>query len=86
MTAYEAFLIPLAPLVAALLTSLPIQWVGPRNYRFGLWAHVVTFGFAIALLLQRTSSDGAPVPLALWESNWTFCRLSESPLTAWPWS
>lgn len=72
MSDYYALLIPLAPLAAALLTSLPSHRVGARNYRFGLWAHLVAFGCAIAVLVQLTSSNGSPVPLVLWESNWTF--------------
>ena len=72
MSDYIALLIPFAPLAAALLTSLPVQRVGARNYRFGLWAHVVAFGAAIAVLLQLCSPGGASVNLILWESNWTF--------------
>ena len=67
-----ALIVPFAPLAAALLTSFPTQQVGgSKNYRFGLWAHVVAFGFAIALLLQLASSEGAHIRLG-WDSNWTF--------------
>ena len=67
-----ALIVPFAPLAAALLTSFPTQQIGgSKNYRFGLWAHVVAFGFAIALLLQLASSEGTQIRLG-WESNWTF--------------
>ncbi|MBT7970809.1 MAG: hypothetical protein HN570_07405, partial [Verrucomicrobia bacterium] len=72
MPDYFALIVPFAPLAAALLTSFPTQQVGgSKNYRFGLWAHVVAFGFAIALLLQLASSEGTQIRLG-WESNWTF--------------
>ena len=52
MAQYYPLLIPLAPLLAALLTTMPGDRRGEAVYRLGLLAHVVAFVLSVLLLRQ----------------------------------
>lgn len=66
-----AWLIPLAPLAAALLTALPARLVSEQHYRIGAFAHAVAFGLAVLVLIRVAAPDQGPVRLTLVPSPWT---------------
>ncbi|MEW6684233.1 MAG: proton-conducting transporter membrane subunit [Nitrospirota bacterium] len=71
MSHYYPLLIPLAPLVAALLTALPGGLITERSYRIGAVAHLVAFVMAVLLLYQVAAPEQAAIRLSLWASPWS---------------
>jgi len=69
---HYAWLIPLAPLAAALLTALPARPVSERRYRIGAFAHAVAFGLAVLVLIRVAAPDQGTIRLTLFPSPWTF--------------
>jgi len=71
MLDYYPLLIPLAPLVAALLTSLPGHLVSERNYRVGSLANAIAFAIAVVTLYQTAAVHYVPTRLPLFASPWS---------------
>ena len=65
-----ALLVPLAPLVAALVTARPSR-VGDQTYGKAWWGFVIGLAAAIAVLAQLIS-DATPIRLELFSSPWPF--------------
>lgn len=67
---YYPLLIPLLPLLAALLTAMPGGRRGETVYRLGLLAHVVAFVLSL-LVLREVAAPGHPaISLNLFASVW----------------
>lgn len=67
---YYPLLIPLLPLLAALLTAMPGGRPGETVYRLGLLAHVVAFVLSL-LVLREVATPGHPaISLNLFASVW----------------
>ena len=64
-------LIPLAPLLAAIYSALPIGNAGDRKYGFGVFAHVVAFAAAV-VALGDVVSTGVAQNLVICGTPWDF--------------
>ncbi len=69
-------LVPLAPLIAALLTSLPHRYLSDRNYKIGWWIIFVGFATSLLLLWQATQSP-EPTRLVLFAAPWKILPVVE---------
>ena len=65
-------LIPLAPLVVAIYSALPIGNAGDRKYGFGVFAHVVAFAAAAVALGEAVSAGHVARHIVLCETPWRF--------------
>lgn len=64
-------LIPVAPLVTAIYSVLPIGSAGDRKYGFGVFAHIVAFVAAVVALGDVVSA-GVARNLVICETPWSF--------------
>lgn len=64
-------LVPLAPLLAAIYSALPIGSAGDRKWGFGVFAHVVAF-IAAGVALGDVVSTGVARNLVICETPWSF--------------
>ena len=69
-------LVPLAPLIAALFTSLPHRHLSDRNYKIGWWIIFVGFATSLLLLWQAIKSP-EPSRLVLFVSPWEILPVVE---------
>ncbi len=65
-------LIPLAPLLAAIYSALPIGNAGDRKYGFGVFAHVVAFAAAAVALGEAVSAGHVARHVVICETPWSF--------------
>jgi NADH-quinone oxidoreductase subunit L len=68
---YYPLLVPLAPLVAALLTALPDRLVSDRNYRIAWWGIVAAFVVSLRMSWQVVT-NAEPMRVELFDAPWTF--------------
>lgn len=68
--------VPMAPLIAALFTTLPQRYVSSKNYRLGWW--IIFAGFATSLLmLWQAIQSPEPTRLVLFSTPWKFLPVME---------
>ncbi|MGB6044378.1 MAG: hypothetical protein WBF93_14565 [Pirellulales bacterium] len=69
-------LIPLAPLMAAIYSALPIGNAGDRKYGFGVFAHIVAFAAAVVAAVvalgEAVSAGHVARHLVICETPWSF--------------
>jgi NADH-quinone oxidoreductase subunit L len=70
MDHYYPLLIPLAPLLAALLTTMPLARRGETAYRLGLLAHVVAFVLSVVVLREVAAPGHPTINATLFPSTW----------------
>ena len=68
---YYPLLVPLAPLLGALLTALPDRLVIDRNYRIAWWGIVAAFAVSF-LMFWQTVANAEPIHVELFDAPWDF--------------
>ena len=68
---YYPLLVPLAPLLAALLTALPDRVVSDRNYRIAWWIIVAAFAVSLRVAWQVVA-NAEPMRVELFDAPWSF--------------
>lgn len=70
MLDYWPLLVPLAPLIAAILTSLPRKFISAKTYEIGKWLLALSFFASLPVLWQLIQSP-EPIRLVVLDSPWT---------------
>ncbi len=71
MLSYYPILIILAPLIAALITTLPENLIGRKVYRAGALAQTVAFGVALQVLYEVAAPGHEGIHLSIFSSLWS---------------
>lgn len=68
---HYALLVPIAPLLASLLTARPTRLVSEKSYQTAWWGFIAGLALSIGVLAQLIA-DPTPIRLVLFDSPWHF--------------